>query len=76
MSTRCGDEQADDNTIYVEVDLQMADCTTAQNGAEFTASFGFKVAGYIAILNRPVQVCRTGMEEPLYNLSATANSTG
>nr|KAG5686353.1 hypothetical protein BaRGS_008367 [Batillaria attramentaria] len=76
MSHRCGEPLDEDDMIYLEMDLQMADCWAADNGAEFTASFGLKVAGYIAILNFPVQVCRDGTETPIYNISAVANSTG
>lgn len=76
MSHRCDNFVGDDNSMYVEVDLQMADCLIAQAGTNLTASFGIKVASYIAILNFPVMVCRTGLEAPVFNLSAVANSTG
>ena len=76
MSHRCEDVAGDDDSIYLEVDIQMADCPAADKDANLTASFGLKVAGYIAILNYPVMVCRDGTELPVYNISGLASSTG
>ncbi|XP_070193766.1 uncharacterized protein [Littorina saxatilis] len=76
MSHRCSDVSPDDDAIYLEVDVQLADCPVADKDANLTASFGFKVGGYIAILNYPVMVCRDLTEAPVYNITALANSTG
>lgn len=76
MSHRCEDVASDDDSLYLEVDIQLADCPVAEKDAFVTASFGLKVASYIAILNYPVKVCRDGTEMPVYNITAVANSTG
>ncbi|XP_076447924.1 uncharacterized protein LOC143284788 [Babylonia areolata] len=76
ISHRCEDPGIEDDAIYLEMDFQVADCPLAEANANLTASLGLKVAGYIAILNYPVMVCRDGTEAPVYNITAQANSTG
>ncbi|KAL8587122.1 hypothetical protein ACOMHN_026090 [Nucella lapillus] len=76
ISQQCKDYTAYDDVVYLEMDFQMADCQKADKDANLSLSLGSKVAGYVAILNETIRVCRDGSEAPVFNLSAQANSSG
>lgn len=75
FSHTCGNVVTDDDSIILEVDLQLADCLIATNNTNLMASFGLKVASFVAIGDQAVTVIRTGSEQPVFNITAQTNST-
>ncbi|XP_041348817.1 uncharacterized protein LOC121368242 [Gigantopelta aegis] len=72
-----GEEQDEDNTVVLELELQLADSVINSNNSEHWISLGIKVGIYIVILEHKVVVIRDGMEKPQIEFvgSVNANST-
>ncbi|KAK6175217.1 hypothetical protein SNE40_013725 [Patella caerulea] len=61
----------EDDILYMELEVQMADSTANDHEAELWIGLGTKVATIIVISEYKVKVTRSGSEQPVFNLTAT-----
>ncbi|XP_055958297.1 uncharacterized protein LOC126827499 [Patella vulgata] len=64
----------EDDIIYMELEVQLADSTANDHNAELWIGLGTKVTTIIVISEYKVLITRTGTEQPEFNLTATYDS--
>ncbi|ESP03565.1 hypothetical protein LOTGIDRAFT_171361 [Lottia gigantea] len=61
----------EDDIIYAEVEVQMADSDTNDHNAEMWLGLGAKIASFIIVSEHKVEVSRDGSEVPVFNFTAS-----
>lgn len=64
-----------DDSISLNVDVQLVDNELAENGAEFWMSFGSTQGKFVVIYDRKFTVVRDGTEKPVIDITAVVNAT-
>ena len=75
ITYRKGSYTEGDNSINLEVDIQLQDTEVTDHGAEFWFSFGAKLPNYVIIYDKKISVDRDNSERPILEISATVNTT-
>ncbi|CAL1532080.1 unnamed protein product [Lymnaea stagnalis] len=65
----------EDDMFAVQVTVRMADHPLAVDGSTHKVSFGIKVANVILILDVPITVRRTSLEQLIFNMTSAVNET-
>ncbi|KAJ8301559.1 hypothetical protein KUTeg_020546 [Tegillarca granosa] len=67
--------QDGDDSILLDVDIQLVDNELAEHLAEFWMSFGSTQGKYVVIYDRKFTVVRDGTEKPIIDITAVVNAT-
>ncbi|KAK3109020.1 hypothetical protein FSP39_021316 [Pinctada imbricata] len=75
ITLRQGTYADGDDSILIDVDIQLQDGEEAEHGAEFWFSFGAKISNYVALYDKKISISRDNTERPVLEMSAVFNSS-